>query len=236
MLRGPWGSAAFFRGERVPAHSWLNSYFQCWLGCGLNACMLSCFSRVRLIVTLWTVACRAPLSMGFSRQSTGVGCHAFLQGIFLIQGLNPSLLHFLQWPAGSLPPAAPPNGGPQLLLERVMPNTQPQEGSLGSGGWGGCRSCRVGGSEVTAAALGAHPWASAEVPGPAPGPATHQLGALVRAVAGEDEGRLLRGDGHHGRVRQAQLHDARIEAPQCSRVVQADARGVAPAWGEEGRR
>ena len=25
-------------------------------------------SRVRLFVTLWTVACQAPLSMGFSRQ------------------------------------------------------------------------------------------------------------------------------------------------------------------------
>ena len=32
------------------------------------ACMLSHFSRVRLFVTLWTVACQAPLSMGFSRQ------------------------------------------------------------------------------------------------------------------------------------------------------------------------
>ena len=32
------------------------------------ACMLSHFSRVRLSVTLWTVARQAPLSMGFSRQ------------------------------------------------------------------------------------------------------------------------------------------------------------------------
>ena len=31
-------------------------------------CMLSCFSSVRLYATLWTVACQAPLSMGFSRQ------------------------------------------------------------------------------------------------------------------------------------------------------------------------
>ena len=30
--------------------------------------MLSCFSRVRLFATLWTVAHRTPLSMGFSRQ------------------------------------------------------------------------------------------------------------------------------------------------------------------------
>ena len=32
------------------------------------ACVLSHFSHVRLCVTLWTVACQAPLSMGFSRQ------------------------------------------------------------------------------------------------------------------------------------------------------------------------
>ena len=32
------------------------------------ACMLSCFSCVRLFATLWTVACQAPLSMGFSRE------------------------------------------------------------------------------------------------------------------------------------------------------------------------
>ena len=30
--------------------------------------------------TPWTVACLAPLSMGFSRQDTGVGCHTLLQG------------------------------------------------------------------------------------------------------------------------------------------------------------
>ena len=32
------------------------------------ACVLSCFSHVRLFGALWTVACQAPLSMGFSRQ------------------------------------------------------------------------------------------------------------------------------------------------------------------------
>ena len=30
--------------------------------------MLSRFSHVQLFATLWTVACQAPLSMGFSRQ------------------------------------------------------------------------------------------------------------------------------------------------------------------------
>ena len=32
--------------------------------------------------TPWTVAYQAPLSMGFSSKSTGVGCHFLLQGIF----------------------------------------------------------------------------------------------------------------------------------------------------------
>ena len=34
----------------------------------LHVCMLSCFSCVQLFVTLWTIVCQAPLSMGFSRQ------------------------------------------------------------------------------------------------------------------------------------------------------------------------
>ena len=39
-------------------------------------CKLSCFSRVRLFATLWTVARQAPLSMGFSRQEcwSGLPC------------------------------------------------------------------------------------------------------------------------------------------------------------------
>ena len=44
-----------------------------------HACVLSCFSRVQLCATLWTVARQVPLSMGFSRQ---VGCHALLQRTF----------------------------------------------------------------------------------------------------------------------------------------------------------
>ena len=30
--------------------------------------VLSCFSRVRLLVTPWAVTCQAPLTIGFSRQ------------------------------------------------------------------------------------------------------------------------------------------------------------------------
>ena len=36
------------------------------------------------LVTTWTVACQAPLSIGFSRQDYGVCCHFLLQGIFHI--------------------------------------------------------------------------------------------------------------------------------------------------------
>ena len=52
-------------------------------------------------VTPWTVACQAPLSVGF--KNTGVGCHFLLQEIFPIQGSNSPLLLLLHWQAGSLP-------------------------------------------------------------------------------------------------------------------------------------
>ena len=47
-------------------------------------------------------------------KSTGVGCHALLQGIFPTQGLNLCLLHLLHWQAGSLPLA--PSGNPNMTL------------------------------------------------------------------------------------------------------------------------
>ena len=44
----------------------------------------------------WIVACQAPLSMGFSGENTGVGCHFLLQRIFPTQESNPGLLHCRQ--------------------------------------------------------------------------------------------------------------------------------------------
>ena len=46
------------------------------IGSELSACLLSCFSRVRLCATLWTAAGQAPLSRGFSRQEdqSGLPC------------------------------------------------------------------------------------------------------------------------------------------------------------------
>ena len=70
--------------------------------------MLSHFSHVRLCVTLWTVACQAPLSMGILQvrilEWTAI---SFSRGIFSTQGLNLSLLHPLHWQAGSLPLVPP---------------------------------------------------------------------------------------------------------------------------------
>ena len=42
----------------------------------MRACVLSHFSHVQFCVTLWTVACQAPLSMGFSRHEywSGLPC------------------------------------------------------------------------------------------------------------------------------------------------------------------
>ena len=74
-----------------------------------NACV-SHFSPVRLFVTPWTVAHRAPPSMGVSCKNTGVGCPALLQGIFPTQGSNPRLFCLLHWRVGSLqlgPPGTP---------------------------------------------------------------------------------------------------------------------------------
>ena len=52
-----------------------NELFQLVLTATL-AWVLSCFTWVPLFVTLWTVACQAPLSVGFSRQEhwSGLPC------------------------------------------------------------------------------------------------------------------------------------------------------------------
>ena len=59
------------------------------------SCLLSHFSCVRLFATLWTVARQAPRPWDSPSKNTAVGFHALLQGIFLTQGLNLSLLRLL---------------------------------------------------------------------------------------------------------------------------------------------
>ena len=77
--------------------------------CVQHTCMPSRYSRARLFATLWTIACQATLSMGFSRKEywSGLPCHALLQGVFPTQESNPHLLCLLHWQVGSLPLAPP---------------------------------------------------------------------------------------------------------------------------------
>ena len=57
--------------------------------------VLSCFSRVRLFATLWTVARQAPLSMGFSRQEYWSGLPCPPPGDLPHPGIEPSSLRSL---------------------------------------------------------------------------------------------------------------------------------------------
>ena len=69
--------------------------------------MLSHFSHVWLFATLWTVACQASLSMGYSRQEYWSGLPSLRQGTFQTQESNPCLLPLLHRQAGSLPLVPP---------------------------------------------------------------------------------------------------------------------------------
>ena len=55
--------------------------------------LLGRFSHVRLCTTLWTTACQAPLSVGFSRQEYWSGLLCPPPAIFSTLGSNPCLLH-----------------------------------------------------------------------------------------------------------------------------------------------
>ena len=96
---------------RTPTHSikWARR-----VGCafGHNVLLLLLLTRWRVhasvlspsavpnSATPWTVAARPLCPWDSAGRSSGVGCHAFLQGTFLTQGLNPRLLN---WQADSLP-------------------------------------------------------------------------------------------------------------------------------------
>ena len=68
---------------------------------------LSPFSHVQPFVTLCTVACQAPLSMGFSKQEYWSGFPCPSPGDLPDPGIKPVSLCLLHWQAGSLPLAPP---------------------------------------------------------------------------------------------------------------------------------
>jgi len=77
---------------------------QTWLSDFTSSLVLSHISRIWLCNHM--DCCLPGSSVRGSLQTRmleWVGCHALFQGIFPTQGLNPGLLHFLHWQAGSLP-------------------------------------------------------------------------------------------------------------------------------------
>ena len=65
------------------SHLHVRTSFMCYA-------VLSCFSCVQLFATLWTVACQAPLYMGFSRQEYWSGLPCPPSGDLPDTGIKPS--------------------------------------------------------------------------------------------------------------------------------------------------
>ena len=83
-------------------------------------CMLSHFSCVQLCVTLWTVACWDPLSMGSSRQEYWTGLLCPPLGDPPHPGTEPTSLKSLHWQAGSLSLVPLLNQGGVTVLDEDM--------------------------------------------------------------------------------------------------------------------
>ena len=66
-----------FKGINRDKETKVGAIFMCLL---MHTCVLSHFSHVQICATLWTVACQAPLSMGFSRQEYWSGLPRPLPG------------------------------------------------------------------------------------------------------------------------------------------------------------
>ena len=86
----------------------------------LNTCVLSCFNHVWLFATLWTVAHRAPLSMGFSRQEYWSGLSWPPPEDLPNPGVEPTSPVFPA-SAGSSLPLAPPGNSLVFVLESPFP-------------------------------------------------------------------------------------------------------------------
>ena len=98
----------------------------------MHVCLLSCFSRVWLIATPWTIAHQALLSMGFSRQEHWSMLPCSSLGDLPNPRIDPCLLHLLYWQAGSLP-LTPWASVPSLLKLMIMaPIPEDKEPRIGS--------------------------------------------------------------------------------------------------------
>ena len=89
-----WG---FFKATLCVHGSRVSQTLRVYTGC---VCLLSCFSCVWLFVTLWTVTCQDPLSMGFSRQEYGSELPCLPPGDIPDPGIKPATptLQADSWP------------------------------------------------------------------------------------------------------------------------------------------
>ena len=128
-----WVAISFSRGSSQPRDwTWVlcitGRLFTIWAtreAQDILMCALS-LSRVQLFVTPWTAAHQAPLSMGFSRQNTGVGCHFLFQGNLPDPGIKPKSLVSPALAGGFFttePPGKPKNTGMGSLplLQGIFP-------------------------------------------------------------------------------------------------------------------
>ena len=78
--------------------------------------MLSCFGHD--CAMLWIEPTNLLCPWDYLGKNTGMGCHAFLQGIFPTQESNQCLLRLLHWQASSLPLVPPGNRPPRHTLKK----------------------------------------------------------------------------------------------------------------------
>ena len=100
-----WGVESFLHNVPMDKLScWRQGQWICSRHHNMCVCVCVCvcvesLSHVWLFATWWTVAL---CPWDFPANSTGVGCHFLLQGIFPTHALNPHLLLLLHWQVDSL--------------------------------------------------------------------------------------------------------------------------------------
>ena len=90
-----------------------------WTTFCVCVCILSCFSYVQLLATVWTEACHAPLSMGFSKQEYWSGLPCPLLGDLPNPGIKPAYPVSPALQVDSLPTETPGKPHKELCMTEV---------------------------------------------------------------------------------------------------------------------
>ena len=95
----------------LPSRGWPTEFTSCcylliWNGAHFKMVLVCMLNLSGVSDSFWPwglLPARLLCPWDFPGKYTGVGCHFLLQGIFLTQGWNLSLLHLLHWQVDSLP-------------------------------------------------------------------------------------------------------------------------------------